>query len=275
MSAWHVSGPMAERYASGSAAEPEAWSLEKHIESCGPCAVRVSTAVQRSPAGLVLAEIRATVLAGRTPAAAPVRWTARMMWAAGPALRGAWLLSLAAVIGGALFLAYGVGFEGARPLLLALSPAVPLAGVALSYGRYSDPMHEITAATPSGGLRLLLIRTAAVLAVSVPLLAAASALLPDPAGPPGAAAWLLPGLALTLAALALGSYTGCRIAATVLACAWVMAVLAPLAGPPALAAEAARLVSGPDAQAGWAAAAVVCAGLLAVRRSSFDHLESV
>ncbi|MFF3242791.1 hypothetical protein ACFYWY_03415 [Streptomyces sp. NPDC002870] len=202
---------------------------------------------------------------------------ARMVWAAGPALRGAWLMALLLVIAGALILAYGAHFGGARPLLLAIAPVLPLAGVGLSYGRHADPLHEVAASTPSGGLRLLLTRTAAVLAVSVPLLTTAGALLPAAADVPGAAAWLLPGLALTLAALALGSYVGCAAAAAGLACGWLGVVVAPVLAtlPRDLAGQLERYVSGPAMQGGWAAAAVLCAGLLAVRRSSFDHLEKM
>jgi hypothetical protein len=331
VSTWHVSEQLAAQYASGSATEPDAWSVEKHVESCGPCATRASAAVRAGTAGPVLADVRAAVLSSATAPAASltgVRWggwargagtrvagmrragargarmrqggmrvagargpadtawallgawaglPARMVWAAGPALRGAWLMALLLVAAGALTLAYGANFGGARPLLLAVAPVLPLAGVGLSYGRHADPLHEVAAATPSGGLRLLLTRTAAVLAVSVPLLTTAGALMPAAADVPGAAAWLLPGLALTLAALALGSYVGCRAAAAGLACGWLGVVVAPVLAtlPRDLAGQLERYVSGPAVQGGWAAAAVLCAGLLAVRRSSFDHLEKM
>ncbi|MFF9430053.1 zf-HC2 domain-containing protein [Streptomyces sp. NPDC014746] len=354
---WHVSGPLARRYAAGAAPETDAWSLEKHVESCAPCASRVSAAVRAGTAGPALAAVRADLLtslgrapatvggspadttahptadgraarpdpvaaripltpgtahspvepdAGRLPAApgaarSPVepdatpvaltpgahgtpagrplgrvvgRW-ARIGWAAGPALRGAWVVAVALVVGGAFALAHGAGFRGARSWLLAVSPLLPLAGVAVSYGRHADPLHEITAATPSGGLRLLLTRTAAVLAVCVPLLTAGGALLPPVAGFPGAAAWLLPGLALTLAALALGSFVGCRASAATLGGGWLLAVAGPLLGPQGQgAAGIARYFAGPAAQGAWAAAALVCAALLALRRRSFDHLET-
>ncbi|GGZ31076.1 hypothetical protein GCM10010387_26050 [Streptomyces inusitatus] len=356
MSGWHVSGPLAERYASGTAAEAETWSLEKHVETCGRCAASVSAAVRAGAAGPALDGIRAAVLAEarrfpapvpgrageaspaarrvwpggrrargeaagapsgppgpggghppvpegrrrreRVPAAArraglsrraPSRASrpgpgplARLLWAAGPALRPSWLTALALVLGGSLFLAYGVGYDSTRPLLLALSPALPLTGVAMSYGRYADPLHEIAASTPSGGLRLLLTRTAAVTLVSVPVLAAAGALLPPPATEvlkvPGPAAWLLPSLALTLAALALGSFVGCRYAALAVAGVWAALTLAPRPGKPGLpffVTELPEWVSGPSPQTCWAAAAVVCAGLLAVRRSSFNRLETL
>ncbi|WP_406013276.1 zf-HC2 domain-containing protein [Streptomyces sp. NBC_00984] len=297
MPRWHVSEELAGRYAAGSVPETDAWSVEKHVEACGGCAARISTAVRTRPeAGAALDAVRAGVLAAvaaeGVPASGPARSVrhrfpgaatraGRLLWAAGPALRRPWLLALVLVAVGALALAYGAGAgDTIRPLLLVVAPVLPLAGVALSYGRHADPMHEITATTPSGGLPLLLTRTAAVLAVSIPALTLAGAALPPSAGWPGAAAWLLPGLAMTLAALALGSYVGCRTGATSIAAAWAAAVLLPAfaASPPVTAeaaAEAARYFAGPAAQAGWAAGALVCAALLAVRRRSFDHLEKL
>lgn len=288
---WHVSEALAARYAAGSSAEPDAWSLEKHVEVCGGCAARVSAAVRAGESGPVLADVRATLLetvrTGADPQRGPAhpwpagpprrmgasRW-ARVLWAAGPALRGAWLVAVFVVVAAAVGLAYGAGFQGARPVLLAVAPVLPLVGVAVSYGRHADPMYEIGVATPSGGLRLLLTRAAAVLGVCVPVLTAAGALLPPVTGVPGAAAWLLPGLALTLAALALGSFVGCRAAALTLTGGWLLAVTGPVLGRPGATTGLAQYLAGPAAQGGWAAAAVACAGLLALRRRSFDHLET-
>ncbi|MEU9745390.1 zf-HC2 domain-containing protein [Streptomyces niveus] len=273
---WHVDGALAASYAAGSASEPDAWSLERHVESCGACAVRVSAAVRGGAAGPALADVRAAVLTSVAPAPPRIGPAARLLWAAGPALRGAWLLAVVLVAAGAVGLAYGADFSGVRPLLLALAPVLPVAGVAVSYGGTADPLYEITASTPGGGLRLLLTRTAAVLAVSLPLLTATGAVLPASAGAPGAAVWLLPGLALSLAAPALGSYVGCRAAATGISVAWVLAVTVPLLGPDTapttaeLSGHLARLLSGPAAQGGWAAGAVLCAGLLVLRRRSVE-----
>ncbi|MCX4794940.1 hypothetical protein OG497_12635 [Streptomyces sp. NBC_01242] len=117
-------------------------------------------------------------------------------------------------------------------------------------------MHETVAATPSGGLRLLLTRTAAVLGASIPALTLPGPALPPSAAGPGPAAWLLPGLTMTLAALALGSYVGCRNGASSVAVAWAAAVLLPAfatssaPGVPAPAAEAARYFAQPAAQGG-------------------------
>ncbi|MFM9497556.1 zf-HC2 domain-containing protein [Streptomyces galilaeus] len=202
---------------------------------------------------------------------------ARVLWAAGPAVRGAWSLAVLVVALGAVALGYGAGVAGARPLLLALAPVVPVLGVALSYGPHADPVHEIAAASPSGGLRLLLTRTVAVLLVSLPLLTLAGLLLPG-SGAPGAAAWLLPGLALTLASLALAGYVGSRAGAAVTGGGWLCAVLAPaLTSPSAapsarLAEQLSAVLDGPLAQGAWAASAVLCAAALAARRAVYDRL---
>ncbi|WP_217240364.1 zf-HC2 domain-containing protein [Streptomyces sp. AC555_RSS877] len=351
MTGWHASDDLVTRYGDGTLPEPDAWSLEKHLESCGRCAARVSRAVRATAAGVVLAEVRGAVLraapadvreaapagaasapsgaaaagpgpasaAGprstRPPAAAPTAPAAsaasapaqhtpapshayartrlrlprhlglplgsrltRVLWAAGPAVRGAWLPAVLLVAVGAVALAYGADFTGARPLLLAIAPVVPVAGVALSYGSHADPVHEIAASTPSAGLRLVLTRTAAVLAVSLPLLTLAGVLVPS-SGAPGAAAWLLPGLALTLASLTLAGYVGWRAAAAVTGGGWLSAVLAPALVAPGgrltarLSEQLAYCLDGAPAQGGWAAAAVLCAVLLAARRPAHDRLE--
>ncbi|MEU8650194.1 zf-HC2 domain-containing protein [Streptomyces sp. NPDC048737] len=214
--------------------------------------------------------------ASAEPAPVRVPRLARVLWAAGPAVRGAWSVAVVAVALGAVGLAYGAGVTGARPLLLALAPVVPVLGVALSYGPHADPVHEIAAASPAGGLRLLLTRTAAVLLVCLPVLTLAGLLLPG-SGAPGAAAWLLPGLALTLASLALAGYVGSRTGAAVTGGGWLCAVLAPAAASPSgappdrLAEQLTVVLDGPLAQGAWAAAAVLSAAALAARRSAYDR----
>ncbi|UFR04446.1 zf-HC2 domain-containing protein [Streptomyces sp. Go40/10] len=335
---WHVSDDLVTRYAAGDLPEPDAWSLEKHVEDCTGCASRVSAAVRGTAAGAVLARVRAAVLesapapavspaptaprapgaspapaASRGPAASPasagsgapagrpapaptpaptrapappappapaarpaLSRLARLLWAAGPAVRGAWLPAVLVVAAAALSLSYLAGFAGARALLLAVAPVMPVAGVALSYGPHADPLHEVAAATPGGGLRLALTRTVAVLAVCVPLLTLAGLLLPA-SGAPAAAAWLLPGLALALASLALASFVGCRVAAGVTGGGWLCAVLAPVAVAPGAAVTArlseqlSRCLDGTATQAAWAAAAVLSAALLALRRPAYDR----
>jgi len=291
MTGWHASDDLVTRYGDGSLPEPDAWSLEKHLETCGRCATRVSRAVRETAAGVALAQVREAVLeaaptlpttAQRLPRPlalpSPGPRLAHLLWAAGPAVRGAWLPAVLLVAFGAVALAYGADITGVRPLLLAVAPVVPVAGVALSYGAHADPLHEIAASTPSAGLRLVLTRTAAVLAVSVPLLTLAGLLVPS-SDAPGAAAWLLPGLALTLASLALAGYVGVRTATAVTGGGWLCAVLTPVLAAPGghlparLAEQLQYCLDGAPAQGGWAAAAVLSAVLLAARRPAYDHLE--
>ncbi|MBW8794064.1 MAG: zf-HC2 domain-containing protein [Streptomyces sp.] len=296
---WHACADLTARYADGSLPDADAWSLEKHLETCTDCATRVSAAVRATAAGVDLLEIRDLVLTATTTrpegargpdmcgSAAWARATPTgpqrpprlhpTLWSLGPALRGTWLLALLSVTLGALLLDHGAGYAPTRTLLLTIAPVIPLIGVALSYGPHADPLHEITAATPSGGLRLALTRTAAVLGVSLPALTLTGAALPA-SGAPGAAAWLLPGLALTLGALTLASYVGCRTATTAVAAGWLTAVLVPALaahGGPLTARLADRLATCFDGtQPGWAAAGAVCAALLAARRRAYDHLEN-
>ncbi|WP_143675961.1 zf-HC2 domain-containing protein, partial [Streptomyces milbemycinicus] len=61
--AWHVTPAHAASYADGSLPETDAWSVEKHVESCAACAERVSAAVRAGAAAPALADIRAAVLA--------------------------------------------------------------------------------------------------------------------------------------------------------------------------------------------------------------------
>lgn len=285
---WHVSEALAARYADGSLPDADAWSLETHLERCGACASRVSRAVGAGDAGMVLGDVRAAVLSevqGRKAPGreVPVPVLGRVLWAVGPAVRGAWSLAVLLVAAGAVALGYGAGVTGARVLLLAVAPVVPVLGVALSYGPYADPLYEVTAATPRGGLRLLLTRTAAVLCVSLPLLTVAGLLLPGSGGP-GAAAWLLPGLALTLVSVALTGPLGCRAATAVAGGGWLCAVLvpaltrapssAPTGGAPLtrLAGALSAVLGGPLAQGVWAAGAVLCAVALAARPAVYDRL---
>ncbi|MZE75821.1 zf-HC2 domain-containing protein [Streptomyces xinghaiensis] len=322
--AGHVEPGRASAYTDGTLPEPEAWALETHVETCSPCARLVSAAARSGLAGQALREVRAGVLAAvlagaaenvhgpapvpavpasaarkatrkatETTAAAgrpgrPSR-TTRFLWSArsaGPALGRSWLLSLILVTAAAVLLARLSGTAAARPLLLAVAPLLPVAGVAASYGRHADPLYEAVAATPAAGLRLLLVRTGWVLAVCVPLLTAAGLLMPEPDGGPGAHAWLLPGLTLTLLTLLVASCCGCLRAAASTGTAWLLllvstgAAAAPgtadragPADPAALLTTSLGALSGTPAQSAWAAAGVLCGGLLVLRRTSFDRLE--
>lgn len=278
---WHVPGAHIAAYAAGSIPETDAWALEKHLEACTPCARRVSAAAAEGAAAADIAAVRAAVLEEVTgPAAAPAGQRRMLLaHAAGPALGRAWAVSLLMVAAGAVVLARLWDVGGARPLLLAAAPLLPVAGVAASYGRHGDPMYETVASTPGGGLRLLLTRAVASLTVCVMPLTAAGWLMPSSSGAPTAATWLLPSLALTLLTLLAGSFTDCARAAAGTTIGWLLMLAASATPSPdvgAMLSTALDLVlAGGRTQALWALAAVLLAALVALRRTSFDRLEQL
>jgi hypothetical protein len=149
--------------------------------------------------------------------------TARLV-AVTPTLRGPWLLAVASV----LALAAWAAQVDARFLLmfLVVAPLGPLVGVAVAFAGGLDPTREIGLAAPYSGLRLLLIRTAAVLAVTVPIVTVAGLALPGSHWL--AVAWLLPTAALTCVALALTARMTAVVAVGFVGTAWVL-VTAPTA----------------------------------------------
>ena len=191
-------------------------------------------------------------------------WTSRLLVAT-PALRRAWFLAVG------LTVVIGIGStDAASPrdslfTLLLVAPMLPVLGVALAYGPDADPAHESTVATPASGLRLVLIRAAAVVAVSMIGIGAAALLAP--ALPAMAAAWLIPSLALTAVCLAAMTVTAPRRAATATVVGWVIVVLvARRAADDPLAAFTAI------GQAAAAAAFVVGMAVAWLRRDRFELL---
>ncbi len=180
-----------------------------------------------------------------------------------PALRRAWYLSLAI----AVLVGLGAAKEGDRDSLftmLVLAPAIPVLGVALAYGPAVDPMYEAQLATPMRGVRLVVIRAVTVLVVSVAIVGGLTAL--SPATRPMAAAWLLPALGLTSAALALMTVFPPRRAAAVAAASWFVAAFVVRA-----ASDDGVAVFGAIGQVAMLAVAVVGIAVLAARHDRFDR----
>ncbi|MGW0787596.1 zf-HC2 domain-containing protein [Streptomyces sp. NPDC002911] len=205
----------------------EVWALEAHLEACATCRTRLSDAVETGAPDI--ASLVGTVWSGLEPildtaTTMPTRRRRRPVWLTAwlTPVMAPWLAMTVGVILIALALDLaGPGF-GEVSLVLLLAPVLPLCGVAVSWSRGLDPAYELTAAAPRAGLHLVLRRTASVLAVVVPVLLAAG----WPAGV-SAAQWLLPCLALTSAALALGGVFGVTRAALGLMAVWAAGVMAP------------------------------------------------
>jgi len=268
----HVPAELLDRYAAADAGlgADRAWAVEAHLESCAPCRHRLGEAVQRrGPQTAALVErVRtglATELARSSPALAPrgrLRRARAARWATPTLLP--WLgMTVLVVLTAVVFDLTAKAAGGRLPsLVLLLAPVAPLLGVAVAWTHGRDPAYELVTATPRAGLYLVFRRTAAVLAVVLPVLAAAGWVVG--ASP---ARWLLPSLAFTVGALALGSVIGLPRAAGGLALVWTAAVAAPsvlTARPPTVL----EPVTGP----GWAAATALVVVLLVARRGAYTRL---
>lgn len=272
---WHADRDLLRRYAAGDLDPAAAWSLEQHVTGCHDCRRLLTDADAPlvAPARLdaIWAEVEAIVDAPRrTPVERLLVWArvpdhlARLL-AATPALTLPWLAAVAMVLGAAALVARR---PDVGPLLfLTLAPLAPVAGVALAFGRWSDPTYEIALAAPVRSGRLLLVRAAAVTATSFVLAALAALLLPGLGWL--TAAWILPGLAITATTLALSTWWQPLTAALTVATVWLVAVLALV-----FVADGSMTGFGGSAQA----AALVLTGVglqvVRIRQATFDVARS-
>jgi hypothetical protein len=271
----HLPVPLLERYAA-SAAGPlvhdEAWTVEAHLESCAECRHALADVVERTcPPIISLIDQVATRLAagmGRT-VPVPVRasrltrrvagWT--RSWTA-PATLPRVLMTLL-VIAAAVALDLADTAAGGRfpSLVLLVAPVAPLAGVAAAWSRRLDPAYEVVNATARAGLDLVLRRTLTVLVLVIPAVTVAGALVGV-----SPARWLLPSLAFTAGALALGEVIGLRRAAGGLALVWAVAI----AGP-SLWWDHVPVVLQAVARPAWAALLVTASAVLVMRRRTYTR----
>lgn len=230
-STWHLDTGLAGRYAGGRLSPVLAASVEQHLLGCASCRSLLTPHVDSARLDSVWADVIDRVeqprrrllerLLGRVGVGDA---TARLV-AATPSLRGAWVSGTVLVLALALVAAY-VAPHGVA-VYLALAPLLPTAGVALAYGPFADPTHEMVAATPYPALRLLALRTAVVVAGTLVPAVVAGLLLPG--GAHLAVVWLLPALALTVGTVALSSRVTPHVAASGLAVVWLVVALRGLA----------------------------------------------
>jgi hypothetical protein len=226
---WHVDATALAAYAEGRCTSITGVSVEAHLMGCRSCAAALSELMPPEPVARAWQTIRAHV---EEPRASVVERLLRLLGVstesarllgAVPAFRGAWVLGLFSIT---VFAAAAAGFAGdlGLSLFLIVAPLAPVAGVAASFGGEADPSHELEAVTPYSSLRLLLLRTAGVLATSLPVTMLLGLALPGPAWI--AVAWLAPALAGIAITLALSPYIGTMTTSAVIGAAWSVGVLA-------------------------------------------------
>jgi hypothetical protein len=265
----HVTTAALERYATGGAGigADALWAVEAHLESCAPCRERLADAVARhSPETVsLLALVQANLASevARSPRMPPRRLPGRVSRWAPPGLWPRLAMTLL-VLAAALGLDLAASSQTVPSLVLLVAPVAPLLGVAAVWSVGLDPAHELMVASPRAGLYMVLRRTLAVLVVVIPALIVAG--WPVGASP---ARWLLPCLAFTAGALALGELIGLRWAAAALALVWTAGVITPSV----LAARTPVLLE-PASLPYWAGLIAVIAVALVLRRDMYTGLRS-
>lgn len=224
---WHVDDRTLAGYTAGTTAPATAASVEAHVGSCPQCRARLAPAVDAGRLDAIWDEVSHRVDLSTLPwfERVLVRMgvpedTARLL-AATPSLTSSWLGSLVVAV------LFAVAAAGASPrglfVFLTVAPMLPVAGVAAAYGREADPAYEVAVASPYSLLRLLLVRSVAVVASTLVITGLGGLLLADLGWE--AAAWLLPALALTTTTLALSSRFAPVWAAAGVLTTWLAAVL--------------------------------------------------
>jgi hypothetical protein len=273
MTAWHLDDDALRRYAGRADSLAEGASAEQHLLSCGPCRARVGAAA--SVTGLSVIDFAAVwdrtrdavevprpsvferVLRGAGLPAAEAR-----LVTAASAFRGVWLAGVAAVL---VFAALAAAFGHARGvwLFLAVAPVVPCLVVAAGYDPRLDPALEPELVTPYPVLRLVLLRTVAVLALALPAVLLSGLVVPGET----AFAWLLPAAGFVAVVLAASTWVSPLRAAVAVSSAWLGVVWL-----------LAFRVSSPDAvlqgraQAGFLALAAASFVIFVVRRGRLRQL---
>jgi hypothetical protein len=220
---WHAAPEILEAYTEDRLDPAGAASVEAHLLACEQCRAACAAAVDDGELAAIWDHVAEAVDSARVPwsvralRAIGVRESTARLIAATPALRTAWLVAVAIALGFAVFASYER--NGDPTVFLWMAPLVPLAGVAAAYGPGVDPMYEIGAATPTHGLRLLLLRAVAVANVAALLLVPATLALPDLDLVD--VAWLLPAIAVSTATLALATFIGPVRAGIVVAACWL------------------------------------------------------
>lgn len=222
---WHVEARVWEAYAAGELDPVAEASVDAHVMSCPACRNSARTHVERVELEPVWQSIRAEVSRPQLPAS--VAWLRRLgvphddlvLLTASGGLLEAW----AVAVGTALVCVFAVTFAPVhqQTSFLLLAPLVPVLAVVAAYDA-TDPLRTLLTSTPYSKLRLALLRTAATLAVAVPVTLAVSLVLPGLDSL--TFMWLLPGLALTASTLVLLTWLRPWTAATSAGLAWAAVV---------------------------------------------------
>ncbi len=229
MTGWHVDDETLRRYVDRIDSVAEGASVEQHVVTCERCRARVNAAVAVDLTVVDLDAVwdrtrdavevpRPSVFERLLSAVGLPAHEARLV-AVASAFHGVWLIGAAAVIAFAA-LAAKIGETGEPWFFLAMAPVAPCLLVAFSYDRRWDPALEPEVVTPYPALRLVLLRTIAVLALALPAVALLGLVVPGQTP----LVWLLPAVGFVAVVLAASTWVSPLNAATTLSAGWLLAV---------------------------------------------------
>lgn len=240
MTGWHLDDDTLRRYVERTDSLTEGASVEQHLLSCEPCRARVTAAASvielsvidfaavwdrtRDAVEVPRPSVFERLLRGAGLPAAEAR-----LVAVASAFRGVWLVGVAAVLAFAA-LAAAMGHARGVWLFLSVAPVVPCLVVASSYDPRMDPALEPELVTPYPVLRLILLRTIAVLALALPAVLLFGLVVPGET----AFAWLLPAVGFVAVVLAASTWMSPLRAAIAVSLVWLALVwrLATRSGSP-------------------------------------------
>ena len=246
--AWHADVAALRSLVDGTAGPVPAASLESHLMRCEACRARVNALAFTDSLETVWAGIRERV---EEPRPSVVE---RLMVRAGLSRESARLLF--ALVAAGLADDLGIG------IFLLVAPLAPVAGVAAGFGGDAEPAHEIVVTTPYSAGRLLLLRTAAVLATCAPVAMLVGLVLPGPTWL--AVAWLTPAAAAVAVTLLLAPLTGLTQAAVGAATTWSLVTFAATHAREPLA------LVGQSSQVACLALVLVCVLGIVSQRHTYD-----
>ena len=273
MTGWHLDDDMLRRYAGRADSLAEGASAEQHLLSCAPCRARVGAAASVTGVSVIdfaavwdrtrdAVEVpRASVFERLLRVAGLPAHEARLV-AVASAFRGAWLAGAAAVLAFAA-VAAALGHARGVWLFLAVAPVAPCLVVAAGYDPRLDPALEPELVAPYPALRLVLLRTIAVLALALPAVLLFGLVVPGEAP----FAWLLPAVGFVAVVLAASTWVSPLRAAIAVSTAWlaVVALLAARPGSPEAVLQA-------RAQAGFLVLAAASFVIFVLRRRRLRQL---
>ncbi len=266
---WHLDEGALAGYSAGRLDGPVLWSVEAHLTACAACRARLPAAPVVPAVERVWQRLDDVL---DRPRPGLVEWLllrlgipehiARLL-AATPTLRLSWLTAVAVTLAVGVAASW-VSDSTRMPLaLLAVVPLAAIVGVAVAFGPRIDPTYEIGLAAPFDTFRLVLLRSSAVLSVTIGLAGLAS--IAAPYAGLRALAWLAPVLLLTVTTLGLSPVFGPQRAAVLAGGTWLCTLFTTV-----------RVSTGqsvlfhPAIQAGMAAIAAAMAAAVLLNRWRFD-----